>query len=157
MHELRHLGPEFRATHDVAKQLELFKCGHDEQPLSPADCILAHIGDKCFRLAPGPPTSSLISNRIPAGTRNPEHLWVATQDRELRGALQGLPGCPSLFLTVNGAMLEDPSEAQEAVAREKEEGRMHASEREKSTVLKDIAPTVRTSALHPPVGPFMTC
>jgi rRNA-processing protein FCF1 len=79
MHELRSLGPDFKASHDDAKLIELYKCGHDEHPLSPADCLLAHVGQA-----------------------NPDHLWVCTQDRNLREVLAGIPGAPSLFMSPNG-------------------------------------------------------
>lgn len=47
-----------------------------------------------------------------AGEANAEHFFVATQDRDLRAALGGVPGGASIFLNVNGVHLEPPSEAQ---------------------------------------------
>ena len=51
------------------------------------------------------------------GGGNPEHLFIATQDRALRGRLMAQPGCAAVFASVNGLHLEAPSVAQKAEAR----------------------------------------
>lgn len=79
MHELRGLGPDFKLTHDDARRVELFQCGHDDAPLAPSACLSALVG-----------------------AANAEHLWVCSQDAELRQRLNNIPGAPSLFMTVNG-------------------------------------------------------
>ncbi len=52
-----------------------------------------------------------------AGDSNPEHMFVATQDRGLRARLMRVPGSAAVFASVNGLHLEAPSEAQKANAR----------------------------------------
>ena len=49
-----------------------------------------------------------------AGECNAEHYFVATQDRALRVALGQQPGGASIFCSVNGVHLEQPSETQKA-------------------------------------------
>ena len=41
-----------------------------------------------------------------AGDSNPEHFFVATQDRELRAAIDRVPGGASIFASVNGLHLQ---------------------------------------------------
>ena len=41
-----------------------------------------------------------------AGESNPEHFFVATQDRELRAAIDRVPGGASIFVSVNGLHLQ---------------------------------------------------
>lgn len=43
MHELRALGPDYKATSRAAREYELHKCGHEEA-ISAADCLLAQLG-----------------------------------------------------------------------------------------------------------------
>lgn len=57
---------------------------------------------------------------LSAGGGNPEHLFIASQDRTLRAALMRQPGCAAVFASVNGLHLEAPSEAQKAEARSTE-------------------------------------
>jgi len=41
-----------------------------------------------------------------AGESNPEHFFIATQDRELRAAIDSVPGGASIFASVNGLHLQ---------------------------------------------------
>ena len=41
-----------------------------------------------------------------AGESNPEHFFVATQDRGLRSAVDRVPGGASIFASVNGLHLQ---------------------------------------------------
>ena len=43
---------------------------------------------------------------IAAGESNPEHFFVATQDRALRAAIDRVPGGASIFASVNGLHLQ---------------------------------------------------
>ena len=51
------------------------------------------------------------------GEDNPQHYFVATQDKALRVALGNLPGGASVFVNVNGVQLEQPSEAQKRAVK----------------------------------------
>lgn len=53
-----------------------------------------------------------------SGKDNPEHYFVATQDKALRVALGKLPGGASVFVNVNGIQMEQPSEAQRRGVKE---------------------------------------
>ena len=50
------------------------------------------------------------------GSSNAEHFFVASQDGQLRGKLQQLPAGASIFASVNGVHLEQPSAEQRRAA-----------------------------------------
>lgn len=84
--ELKSLGKEFQPTVAAAKQYQLHKCGH-ETKMPAMECLQDALG-----------------------SRNAEHWWVATQDKQLKQKLSQSPGMPLIFATVNGIHLSDPSE-----------------------------------------------
>ena len=59
-----------------------------------------------------------------AGHDNPQHMFIATQDRALRAALGRVPGTALIFASVNGLHLEAPSAEQVAGARAAVAGHM---------------------------------
>lgn len=76
---------------------------------------------KCFplrkHLGQAPPGihvahKQCFSRACHAGTTNPEHYIVATQEKALRQTLGGLPGGASIFTNVNGMHMEPPSDSQ---------------------------------------------
>mmetsp|Transcript_8856 Transcript_8856/g.18923 ORF Transcript_8856/g.18923 Transcript_8856/m.18923 type:complete len:269 (+) Transcript_8856:108-914(+) len=128
-HELRNLGADFKQSAAAARAHELHKCGHEESPKAAADCILEQIG-----------------------TSNPDHWWVATQDRAVRELLNQVPGTPVLFATVNGIHLETPSEMAKMVVKEVEEaGQALPAHERRSEALKDLEalrPVLRTNVRY---------
>lgn len=92
--ELRQLGPDFADAVAAARNYMVLRCGHEDDPRAPSECLTDLVGGG-----------------------NPEHLFIASQDRTLRAALMKQPGCAAVFASVNGLHLEAPSEAQKAEAR----------------------------------------
>lgn len=43
-HELRAMGPDTAAAADAARGYALHHCGHEGEPMSAADCLLAQVG-----------------------------------------------------------------------------------------------------------------
>ncbi len=86
--------------------------------MAAADCILSQVGESAIDRVGG----DLEKNRVhccphPAGDKNRQHWWVATQDRALRSRLEELPGTPIVFATINGVQLDTPSEMVRAAAK----------------------------------------
>lgn len=52
------------------------------------------------------------------GTDNEGHFFIGTQDKQLRGAISRVPAGASMFMSVNGLHLEQPSAKQEKVVNE---------------------------------------
>ena len=71
MSELRGLGEEYAGTAAAARKVMLVKCGHDNDRLSAADCIMS----------------------VTKGG-NGDHFFVATQDSKLRMELRSCIGVP---------------------------------------------------------------
>ncbi len=82
--ELRSLGPDFAAAAGAARAQKLHKCDH-AVATAPSECLAAVVTGG-----------------------NPDHWWIATQDRALRAELQAVRGVPLLFASVNGLHLADP-------------------------------------------------
>lgn len=137
MHELRALGPDYKQTSFAAKDYELHKCEHDN-PVSAADCLLRQVGKWTLRVPKRRHSCQLpslamqlcsgdcqpitwrlsIFYLLSSGKHNKDHWWMATQDRELRGQLAGLPAVPCLHMSVNGLHVEAPSELAKQHVRE---------------------------------------
>ena len=83
----------------TCKTYGLHRCGHDD-PVSASECLLSQIPEN-----------------------NPEHFFIATQDRSLQRGIMSIPGGGIVFATVNGIQMESPSEKQKnhvlQVGREK--------------------------------------
>ncbi|KAK9804414.1 hypothetical protein WJX72_011599 [[Myrmecia] bisecta] len=110
LHELHSMGEEFADTLRACRKIPKLTCAHDGEPVAAADCI-----------------ASLI------GVSNAEHFFVATQDRRLRSALSSNSGGgPSLFVSVNGLHLEEPSQAQHKQAKQAEQEHMAVKDHERS-------------------------
>ena len=61
-----------------------------------------HMNMPCHDLLyPEHPTSCDLT-----GTSNPDHFFLATQDRSLRAAVDRVPGGASIFASVNGLHLQ---------------------------------------------------
>lgn len=91
--ELKSLGPDFAATAAAARQQQLHKCEHSPA-MAPSECLLAA-----------------------AAAGNPQHWWVASQDRALQAQLASMTAVPVLFASVNGLHLaEPPEQAKAAIA-----------------------------------------
>jgi len=52
------------------------------------------------------------------GEENAGHFFVGTQDKQLRTALSKVPAGASMFVSVNGLHLEQPSAKQEKVIKQ---------------------------------------
>ncbi|BDA48221.1 rRNA-processing protein UTP23 homolog [Coccomyxa sp. Obi] len=108
--ELQGLGSDFSATYGAAKRAGMhLSCGHDDAALTTTDCILDNVGKD-----------------------NPQHYFVATQDKALRVALGNLPGGASVFVNVNGVQLEQPSETQKRAVKEVDDSNMRVQKHELS-------------------------
>lgn len=77
-------GPVIGAT-QIVKKFLVHRCGHDQKPISAADCM-----------------KSMIRGN---------HYIIATQDRDLQEALRSKPGQPLMYLHKKTPVLEQPSEA----------------------------------------------
>lgn len=74
--ELRSLGTSFAATAAAARQQQLHKCAHDPPEL-PSDCLLSAVAKS-----------------------NPNHWWIATQDKALQVRTRGAGKTCSLYSAV---------------------------------------------------------
>ncbi|GAX85470.1 hypothetical protein CEUSTIGMA_g12886.t1 [Chlamydomonas eustigma] len=196
MQELRSLGPEFKDTVKVAKNLQLHYCGHGKMGVPPmgmdsstnlsrqdnASCEkedgdhahqsiqnaastvhkpgcgtqlentsedknkasstlqsadYAHQGNTDVIVQRRLPVSDCIRGQV--GKKNPQHWWVATQDKALREELEKVPGAPIIYATINGIHLDTPSEMTKRTAKDAEvaNSSLPTHERE-SEVLKDL-------------------
>lgn len=77
-------GPVVGAT-QIVKKFLVHRCGHDQKPISAADCM-----------------KSMIRGN---------HYIIATQDRDLQEFLRTKPGQPLMYLHKKTPVLEQPSEA----------------------------------------------
>lgn len=77
-------GPVVGAT-QIVKKFLVHRCGHDQKPISAADCM-----------------KSMIRGN---------HYIIATQDRDLQEYLRSKPGQPLMYLHKKTPVLEQPSEA----------------------------------------------
>ena len=57
-------------------------------------------------------------NSASAGDDNAGHFFVGTQDKQLRAAIAKVPAGASMFISVNGLHLEQPSTRQEKVVHQ---------------------------------------
>jgi U3 small nucleolar RNA-associated protein 23 len=113
--ELASLGSQFAAAAAAARKQTLHKCGHTPV-LTPCDCLLEAVADG-----------------------NPQHWWVASQDRSLQAALAQLPGVPLLFASVNGLHLADPPGlAKAAIAADTAEAQALPAHERHTDALKDL-------------------
>ena len=152
MKELRGLPEdEFRTTATAARALQLHHCGcsgaksvsqketKPSQPSTRRDEGAEEDEVKDDRVEDkeaGTASDCLLSQ---VGSSNPNHWWIATQDKTLRERLGSIPGTPILFVTVHGLHVETPSEMARAAAREEEEeSRSLPSHERRSEVLKDL-------------------
>ena len=61
----------------------------------------------------------LIGKPVPvSGEDNAGHFFVGTQDKQLRTAISKVPAGASMFISVNGLHLEQPSTKQEKVVHQ---------------------------------------
>jgi len=132
----RHVGQELRnlkhgKSAALARTFDLAKTPEDlDSDASPADAILRLVG-----------------------TNNPEHFFVATQDKRLKRALKAIPGTPLIAATVNGLVLDEPptkaaagAEKPAKAARDQARGDGAVSEKERkrlSAVRPDLADAVK--------------
>jgi U3 small nucleolar RNA-associated protein 23 len=114
MKELKTLGNEFNASRHACKRLALHKCGHEDQSVSASECLLAQVGDA-----------------------NANHFIIASQDRSLRNKIMRIPGGSSIFATVNGIHLEQPSEMQKPDGAKAQAKSRIALDREKRMLLQN--------------------
>mmetsp|Transcript_16741 Transcript_16741/g.50023 ORF Transcript_16741/g.50023 Transcript_16741/m.50023 type:complete len:248 (+) Transcript_16741:225-968(+) len=101
LRELHALGPDLKAAIKASRSLMVLHCGHEEHPETPGTCLATVLGDD-----------------------NPQHMFIATQDRALRSDLGRIPGAALIFASVNGLHLEAPSAEQMADARAAVAGHM---------------------------------
>lgn len=94
LRELHALGADFKDAVAASRSLMVLHCGHEDAALSPEECLSSIYGDN-----------------------NPQHMFIATQDRALRASLGRIPGAALIFASVNGLHLEAPSAQQVADAR----------------------------------------
>ncbi|XP_057296768.1 rRNA-processing protein UTP23 homolog isoform X2 [Hydractinia symbiolongicarpus] len=104
------LGPQLHGAHLVCKQFKLRKCTHNE-PVSAQECIQSMIGED-----------------------NNHHLFVASQDNELRNVLRKIPGVPLLHIHYNTLVLEKPSKFTKREAQQIDSSKTSTSEYEKSCI-----------------------
>jgi U3 small nucleolar RNA-associated protein 23 len=117
MHEVKSLGTEYADTYKACKKIQLYACEHEGNPVVPGDCIQSLVGD---------------SNR--------EHFFVGTQDSKLRARLAKVPGGASLFVSVNGIHLEQPSQLHQQTADQAEASVQHVPKAElKSDALQELS------------------
>mmetsp|Transcript_8342 Transcript_8342/g.23913 ORF Transcript_8342/g.23913 Transcript_8342/m.23913 type:complete len:246 (+) Transcript_8342:87-824(+) len=113
--ELRKMGEETADTVRLArKTCKGAECPHEGKDCGPAECIMDLIGEE-----------------------NHEHFFVATQDVQLRRQIGEIRAAPRIFLHANGLILEEPSGAQEAAAKEGELAGQGIGEAERE-ILKDL-------------------
>ncbi|KAK9866502.1 hypothetical protein WJX84_009209 [Apatococcus fuscideae] len=103
--ELKALGKDFSNAYQTSKRLLKLTCSHQSNPVTPSDCIMSLIGGS-----------------------NTEHFFVASQDAQLRKKLQQLPAGASIFASVNGVHLEQPSAEQRLAAGQVEKEHMKPTE-----------------------------
>lgn len=96
----------------ICKQFKLRKCGHDK-PVSAQECIRSMIGKA-----------------------NDHHLFVASQDNELRDELRKIPGVPLLRIHYNALVLEKPSRDTVSEAKKIDTDKVTASEYEQERIDK---------------------
>lgn len=76
----------------MAKRLEHVACGHDDHPLSPAECI-----------------KSVLAAQ-------PKTFLIATQNSDLQKTLERIPGVPTLFFFNNVLTIVKPSNFERMIA-----------------------------------------
>ncbi|KAL0030147.1 hypothetical protein WJX79_010990 [Trebouxia sp. C0005] len=121
MHELKTLGKDYADTYKACKKIQLYTCGHDDKAQPTTDCLQSLVGEE-----------------------NAGHFFVGTQDKQLRTAISKVPAGASMFVSVNGLHLEQPSAKQEKVinqAAEDQQG-LQASDL-KAQVLKEVVDAQR--------------
>lgn len=102
-------------TRQVCKSYALHHCGH-EAPVSAAECLAEQVADG-----------------------NPQHFFLATQDRPLQRKVMAMPGGAVAFVSVNGLHLETPSEAQKSHAKKADDARMAPGRVERrSSALREL-------------------
>ncbi|KAL3159300.1 hypothetical protein ABBQ32_011256 [Trebouxia sp. C0010 RCD-2024] len=121
MHEIKALGKEYKDTYLACKKLQLYKCGHDDAVEAATDCLKSLVGDD-----------------------NAGHFFVGTQDKQLRTAIGKVPAGASMFISVNGLHLEQPSIRQEKVVHQAAEQQQGLQPSDlKAKVLKDVVDAKR--------------
>lgn len=94
LRELHLLGPDFKEAVGASRDFMVLHCGHEDKAQSAAECLTSVLGDN-----------------------NPQHMFIATQDRTLRATLARIPGAALIFASVNGLHLEAPSAQQVSDAK----------------------------------------
>lgn len=113
--ELAALGSALAPAAAAARKQQLHKCSHSPA-ITPCDCLLEAVADG-----------------------NPQHWWVATQDRALQAALAHQPGVPLLFASVNGLHLGDPpQQARAAIAAGTAEAQALPAHERSTAALQDL-------------------
>ncbi|NXR13410.1 UTP23 protein, partial [Semnornis frantzii] len=84
--ELQSLGKALYGAKLIAQRSELQNCSHHKDPVGGSACLLSMIEDG-----------------------NPQHFFIATQDRDLANKVKKKAGVPLLFIIQNTMVLDKPS------------------------------------------------
>lgn len=95
--EATNLGPKVFGAVQILKQYAIHKCGHENKPISAANCLLSMVNKN----------------------NNENHYIIATQDMDLQKKLRATPAVPLMYLHNKAPVLEKPSPLTEEVARKK--------------------------------------
>lgn len=116
MHEIKALGKDYEETYKACKKIQLYKCGHDDQTQPATQCLRSLVGGD-----------------------NAGHFFVGTQDKQLRKDISKIPAGASMFVSVNGLHLEQPSDKQEQLINQAAEDQQGLQRQDlKSQVLKEV-------------------
>lgn len=107
------LGPQLSGAVSIAKRCKLHKCSHHKKAVPAAECIQSMIG-----------------------TENPQHYFVASQDRDLKHHLQKIPGVPLLHIYRNTILLDKPSVSSCKASDKLQSSHLEPSEHEKQLIKK---------------------
>lgn len=92
--EAESLGGAVVGATQIVKKFLVHRCGHDQKPISAAECM-----------------KSMIKGN---------HYIIATQDRELQEYLRSKPGQPLMYLHKKTPVLEQPSDASRKLSEQRQ-------------------------------------
>lgn len=104
--ELKSLGDSYSETFKASQNLITARCDHERRK-SAASCVMEIVGES-----------------------NPEHFFVATQDKELMKKFKEMPGVPVIFGLRNALFIEQPSASERKFVKFKEEEHLHMTDLE---------------------------